>query len=435
MSDTAPLTADAGVVKAMKPAALPPLVALLLRYAFSALGPISIAGAHFIAALIFLRTMQRTDFGLFSFLFIVVPFCLSMTGAMFGVSMVRTANRAEPMSAAELAAYMKANLVFTALCSAVVFGLMLGGSASPALATVVALYGGAMTMRWFARCHAYATHNMPRAVASDLVYSTSLVAGLLALTFAQALSPTRAATVLLICSLCALVAFGREFLFAQARAIFTGSLRAFIPIWRDLARWSVLGVISTELTANAHAYLVTFISGPKAFALLAVGSLFMRPVSLVMTALPDAERPAMARAIAQNNVPKALQAVFQFRVATLTVLVGTSILAAIIMVWFPQLILKRGYDEASVIAVICLWIVVMSVRALRTPESVLLQVVGEFRSLAGASVRSSIVSIVLTLILLLAFGPLVSLLGILAGDLVMTAQIFRLAQQWRAQHG
>jgi O-antigen/teichoic acid export membrane protein len=434
MSDAAPLTADAGVVKAVKPTALPQLVTLLLRYVFSALGPMSIAGAHFIAALIFLRTMQRADFGLFSFVFIVVPFCLSMTGAMFGASMVRSANRAEPMSADELAAYMKANLVFAGLCSTVVFGLMLGGSASPGLAAIVALYGGIMTTRWFARCHAYATHNMSRAVISDVVYSTMLIGGLLVLTFGQALSPTRAATVLVVCSLCALMAFGREFLFAQAQAIFTGSLRAFVPVWRDLARWSMLGVISTELTANAHAYLVTFVSGPKAFALLAVGSLFMRPVSLVITALPDAERPAMAQAIAQNNVTRALRSVFEFRIASLTVLAASAVLAAVIMVWFPQLILKRGYDEASVIAVICLWIVVMGVRALRTPESIFLQVVGEFRSLAGASVRSSIVSILLTLALLLAFGPLVSLLGILAGDLVMTSRIFALGRQWRAEH-
>jgi len=29
-----------------------------------------------------------------------------------------------------------------------------------------------------------------------------------------------------------------------------------------------MGVVFTELTINAHAYLVTFISGPGAFALL-----------------------------------------------------------------------------------------------------------------------------------------------------------------------
>ena len=55
------------------------------------------------------------------------------------------------------------------------------------------------------------------------------------------------------------------------------------------------------MTVNAHAYLVTFISGPGPFALLAVGQMLMRPASLVQSALPDLERPAMTRAIAAKD--------------------------------------------------------------------------------------------------------------------------------------
>ena len=73
------------------------------------------------------------------------------------------------------------------------------------------------------------------------------------------------------------------------------------PIWQEFARWAVFGVVLTEFTANAHAYLVTFISGPKAFAVLALGSLLMRPASLVLSALPDIERPRMARKIGQRR--------------------------------------------------------------------------------------------------------------------------------------
>ena len=65
----------------------------------------------------------------------------------------------------------------------------------------------------------------------------------------------------------------------------------------------MFGVVLTELTANAHAYLVTFISGPKAFAVLALGSLLMRPASLVLSALPDIERPRMAAKIGQAIRP------------------------------------------------------------------------------------------------------------------------------------
>lgn len=427
-----PLTATTAVEQS--PSTLKALIPLVLRYAFNTLGPVSIAGAHFLSALLFLRFLPQAAFGLFSFAFIVVPFALSMTGALFGAALVTSANGKDPMTAQELAAYMKASLVFAVVAGLAIFGLLIAGTANPMLAGILASYGASMTIRWFGRCHAYAVHEMPRAIASDFIYSGILISGLLVLVATGHLTPISAGLTLVLCSCCALFGFGRAFLRLQITALYEGSLRVFMPVWRDLARWSLLGVVSTELTANAHAYLVTLISGPKAFALLAVGSLFMRPVSLVMTALPDAERAVMARAMGTGKFRQAMSAVFNFRIASLAVLVGTSVLAAIIMIWFPDIILKRGYDEMSVVAVICVWVIVMGVRSLRTPESVLLQAAGEFKPLAGASVRSSVVSLVVTSFLLVAFGPIVSLGGVLIGDLVMSERIFALGRKWRARH-
>lgn len=142
----------------------------------------------------------------------------------------------------------------------------------------------------------------------------------------------------------------------------------------------------------------------------------------------------MARALNAGRFADTMRTVFQFRVAGLVVLAGTSALAAIIMIWFPQLILKRGYEEASVVAVICLWVAIMAIRALRTPESVLLQAAGEFRRLASASVNSSVVSLAFTTILLFAFGPIISMGGVMAGEIVMALQIFTQARKWRVQH-
>ena len=142
----------------------------------------------------------------------------------------------------------------------------------------------------------------------------------------------------------------------------------------------------------------------------------------------------MARALNAGKFADTMRTVFQFRVAGLIVLAGTAVLSAVIMIWFPQLILKRGYDEASVIAVVCMWVAIMAIRALRTPESILLQAAGEFRPLASASVNSSVVSLAFTTILLLAFGPIISMTGVVMGEIVMAAQIFMQARKWRAHH-
>ena len=50
------------------------MLAAATRYSVSAFGPIGVSGAHLIAALIFLHTLSRNAFGLFSFLLVVAPF-------------------------------------------------------------------------------------------------------------------------------------------------------------------------------------------------------------------------------------------------------------------------------------------------------------------------------------------------------------------------
>jgi hypothetical protein len=194
-------------------------------------------------------------------------------------------------------------------------------------------------------------------------------------------------------------------------------------------------VVLTEATANAHAYLVTFVAGSQSFALLAVGALFLRPVSLCLFALSDVERPFMAQSIARGETGKVLRCVREFRAMGAVVWAGTGLLCAAVLAWAPQLVLKQNYRLGDVETVVGLWAAIMAMRLVRTPDSVLLQAAGEFQALARTTYLSSAVSVLSTLGLLLAFGPIASLAGILAGDLVMTAQILSLARRWRRRHG
>jgi O-antigen/teichoic acid export membrane protein len=427
------LTLDATAQDVRWPAARR-FAGLAWRYGSSAAGPVSIAGAHFIAALIFLHGLSRTEFGLFSFLLVVVPFCMSLVGALVGAPISTAIARSADLSDGEISTFLKMNAVFACLSCAVVFALMCFAGAPIGVSLMLGVYGGVMVLRWFARCFAYVGHNPFRAVSSDFFYSGSLIVSLLALTFLHGLTIGSAAVALLACACVSLPAFGASYLRKQLRPGAAGSVAAYLPIWRELTRWSALGVMLTELTANAHAYLVTFISGPSSFALLALGSLVMRPVSLVFSALPDMERPIMGRAIAAGNTAAAFRSVNEFRTATGAVWAATLLLAGVLLTWFPHLLLKKGYDETQVIAVIAMWSAIMLVRAIRTPESVFLQAAGEYLGLARAGMRSSVVSLMLTLVLLFAFGPIVSLGGIFAGDVVMTLGIFSLTKAWKARH-
>jgi O-antigen/teichoic acid export membrane protein len=177
---------------------------------------------------------------------------------------------------------------------------------------------------------------------------------------------------------------------------------------------------------------VTFICGSKAFALVAAGSLFMRPSALVIAALSDQERPAMARNIAAGDPGRALQIGREFHYVIHTAWLVTAVLAAVILIWFPAAIVKHGYDRNAITICIVLWALITAVRGVRTPSGTLLQAAREFRALADASTKSSAVALAGTLALLLMAGPVASLGGILIGDIVMWAMIESGLRMWKA---
>ncbi|MGZ5931050.1 MAG: hypothetical protein ACXWLW_02680 [Rhizomicrobium sp.] len=417
------------------PTPLQKLIRLAGRYTLSALGPVSISAAHFLGAVLILHTLSRQHFGLFSFVMTIVPFCISAASALIGAPTTIGIRNRGHVDDAELATFQKANLVLAVFACAVVFVSLLASGLRLEAALLFGLYGALMSLRWLGRVYAYATNAPARATISDIAYSVLVVAGLATLHLLDRMMMTYIAALFSFAALASMMVFDGGYLRKQLRPLAAGKLCAYAPVWRDLTRWSLLGVAATELTVNAHAYFVTFFSGPGAFALLALGSLLMRPVSLILAAFPEMERPVMARAIGAKDLPRAFRAVKEFRTAGIAVLLVTVLLAAVLLFWFPQIVLKQGYDAHQAMLIVALWIAIMATRVLRTPEAVFLQAAGAFQLLANASLKSCAVSLAATLALLLAFGPIASLLGIVAGDVVLTASIFGLVRGWRLQHG
>jgi O-antigen/teichoic acid export membrane protein len=400
-----------------------------LRYGASACGPIAVSGAHFLASLIFLRLLSAHEFGLFSFVMVVVAFGMSAVASLAIVPitqmLVKGGDRASCFKANWLACFTFGTLLFAALAFS---------HAPLPEAGVLGLFGAAFAWRWFARNMAYIDGRMHAAIASDLLYSAVLTLALGALAWLHRVSFTSGSEMLLLAALVALVPFGADFLRDQIAALRTGSLRAYGPIFYSVSRWSLVGVVLTEVTVNAHAYLVTFISGPGQFALLALGMLLMRPASLVQSALPDMERPAMARAIAAHDLRGLDRIRRHFSWGLMGAWAATMTLAAAILVLAPHLLLKKGYALEDVVVVALLSATIMAIRTWRTPLAVLLQAAGEYKALAAIGTVSSVVSVLATLALLLTVGPVASLGGIILGELVILYRVQQMARVWRASH-
>jgi len=406
-------------------------LATAMRYGVSAAGPVAVSGAHFLASLIFLRNLPAHEFGLFSFVMVVVSFGMSLNVSLISVPITRnlvtgeTGTRPICFQINWLVCAGFAALLFTALCvgqAPLIEGAMLG------------LFGGIFTFRWFARCFAFVDGRMPAAIHSDFIYSVSLMAGLGLLAFTHRVSFTAGSEVLLAAALLALIPFGASFFRTQLVSL-GGNPARYWPIFRDLTRWSLIGVVLTEITVNAHAYLVTFISGPGSFALLALGMLLFRPASLMQSALPDLERPAMARAIAANDIAAVARVQHHFCWGLGAAWAVNLLACAALLAFFPLLVLKKGYALHDVILVAVLSAVIMAVRAWRTPPAVLLQAAGQFKELASIGTISGAVSVAATLALLLTLGPIASLAGILMGELVILLRVRQMAQDWWKANG
>ena len=412
----------------------PAVLRSVTRYGLSVTGPIAVSAAHFVASLIFLRLLQAREFGQFSFLLIVVPFCLSAAGALLGAPASMTRGKDEATARTEISTLQKTSLVVAGVAGRAVAALMFSTHAGAAEAVLFGLYGAGATLRAFARSVSNIHARLLQVAASDLVYAVLLVAGLVALIVFGRLTMLNAAAVLVLATAASFLPFGWDHWRDLIRSTATQSFGRYRPMWQDVTRWSLLGVVLTELTANAHAYFVTFISGPKVFGLLALGALFMRPASLVLGALPDIDQPLMTRRIAEGDFRGALRVVKEFRTAAGAVLAATIALSAALMYWFPHLFLKKGYNETDVLIVLALWIAITAVRVLRTPEAVLMQATGNYSALARVSGWSSATSLVVTLVLLLAVGPVASLGGVLAGEIAIMLALFPMTRAWRRQH-
>ena len=161
---------------------LPGWLATAWRYGLSTSGPVATSGAHFLASLLLVRNLPAFQFGLFSFVLVIVPFCMSIVAALL-VLPVNTALGDAARSARPCRSDLPeddpgpdgagGHRRYSAFSS----------SPGRRRRRRCCWRGSARysTYRWFARCLAFVKGRAGIAIASDLAYAGALVTGLAAL--------------------------------------------------------------------------------------------------------------------------------------------------------------------------------------------------------------------------------------------------------------
>ncbi|AMJ62027.1 hypothetical protein AXW83_18525 [Bosea sp. PAMC 26642] len=403
-----------------------------MRYGMAVVGPVGSAAAQFVLALQMLHALTPASFGAFSFLLVTFQFSLGLWSALFCAPLPIVLTEPDTQRRESMAnAFFAMNLLLGTLA----FGLFWLIGAAVGLesiaAALFAAYVAFALLRWFARAYAYAMGAPLQTVTSDIVYTVALFAAIGLMMVWRSETVTAPCAALLASTVVALLPFGRRFLARQFVHLSWKDAPRYRDVWTQHARWSLAGVVSTEATGNAHAYIVTLFAGPAAFATLAASALLIRPIGVVMNALSEFERPQMARQLAKGRLDLALRALIVFRAVLVAVWVASAALGTAILILAPHVLFPARYELSYIATGAALWMAVAFVRLLRMPESTLLQAAGVFRPLAWASVVSAFASLPAVTLLLLAKGPLWSIAGVLIGEAVFAVWIWRQTRHWR----
>lgn len=405
------------------------LGSLFGRFGLASLSSAIVSVSHLLIQLFSIHHLETAAIGTLAFLLVIIQFGYGLSNALVSTPYTIMVNQGDDADARSFDFFFPVNLMLAAsqglICAAIAWA-----TASPSAALLFGLAGMLSLIRWFGRSNAYAHHTPARAARSDLAYAGTILAGLL-IAMRTGADMSAIGGMLVAASLIGLLPFGlaylrRHFAMAPGRA-----LGAYRPVWKEQSAWTLVGVLSTEATSNSHSYIVTLLAGPTAFAPIAVGMLFFRPVNVCITALTQLERPRLTRAVARGDHGAAIRSERVFMAALVLLWLATCAVAAIALYAFPGLILKPTLDHRLVMIAVGLCALLSLVQCVQTPMSVMTQARKAFRPLAAQSMRSCGVGLIAVTLIVLGTAPVFSIGGVVLSQLVMTFGIWRLDRRWR----
>lgn len=404
------------------------------RVILAVAGTAGTALANFVLAMLLLRSVSAAQFGVFAFINVIIGLGYGVSNALFGSPLTVLLNRLESPKAGATESFFRANFILTVGASFLLAAIVLSFGEAMITAALFALSAMLLWTRWFGRSYAHATHEPQRVVASDACYTALTISGAFFLLWVDAVSISGFAGLQALGAGLGTLALGKTSLAAQISGLRPGSLLPFRSAFREHGRHALVGVVSTEATANAHAYIVTLFLGPAAFAPLAAAALLFRPIPIVILSMTQLERPRLAHLLREGAPHAARRVISLFRNAVLGCWAANAILAYFVVTFFLESVIRGDYDPQVITKAVIFWGLIMGLRCLRGPESALLQANGEFRPLARVTVVSGLISIPLVLLFVFVFGAVWSLAAVLAGELAATIRIKRLARTQMEKH-
>jgi len=436
---------------------------LSLRRAIGAVGgSAGTALTNLLHGLAIMQMCSQKEYGVFAFLLVTQALLTGLSNALLGSpALIELSAKEGPERDQRMQSYLRVNLLLSLIAGLIQASIAWGMDAPIHTSIAFGWSGLFTTLRWFGRAYGNNTHAHHRVVASDAVYAVVGLSGIALLFATHSIGLLQTAWLNAGAAFLALFALPHAYRRLQWEALFTriggskehtiggskehmigGSKErmiggnkersgsghqsptgsAWAPFREGFKRQgqhALLGVVTTEATANAHPYLVTLLLGSEAFAPLAAAMLLFRPLAVVNMSLTQVERPRLRKLIHQGRATEAQQSLKRFRLLNLTAWLGNSLLAGGILLFAAGYYWKEQSSMPIFQSSLCMLMLIRLLSTMRAPNSVLWQAHDRFRALSRFTLYSALITVPTTALLAYFLGAEASLIGIFAGESVL----------------
>lgn len=409
---------------------------LSLRRAIGAVGgSAGTALTNLLHGLAIMQMCSQKEYGVFAFLLVTQALLTGLSNALLGSpALIELSAKEGPERDQRMQSYLRVNLLLSLIAGLIQASIAWGMDAPIHTSIAFGWSGLFTTLRWFGRAYGNNTHAHHRVVASDAVYAVVGLCGIALLFATHSIGLLQTAWLNAGAAFLALFALPHAYRRLQWEALFTriggnkersGSdhqsptWSAWAPFREGFKRQgqhALLGVVTTEATANAHPYLVTLLLGSEAFAPLAAAMLLFRPLAVVNMSLTQVERPRLRKLIHQGRATEAQQSLKRFRLLNLTAWLGNSLLAGGILLFAAGYYWKEQSSMPIFHSSLCMLMLIRLLSTVRAPNSVLWQAHDQFRALSRFTFYSALITVPTTALLAYFLGAEASLIGIFAGE-------------------
>ena len=429
MSNTGGVSAEHDVES--KPSMIQKILSLVFsRFAISLGAQFAMSGFHMGLGLVLIRLVTRYDFGVYSFAFVLAMFAGALNNALISTPLTVYSPVIKDKAEREQqeAMFTSLNLLlFFALCIIGIAYALFTGINTPIGLSVTA-FVATYAARQYSRSFGYARFKPLVTATGDIAYVCSglLFIGLIVwMNRGQDISVVYILMALASANLFAMFIERWRLHGAGRRWLSFAKLNNYGAVWAQ-SRWALVGAVTTLIVSQAHALIVTSVSGPGAFAPLAAGMVLFGPVRVALLTWQNMVKPELALALS-NNQGEAVKR--QIRKTVLLVGVAVLVFAACLWLAWPYInhwLYSKEYADQPMGYIVCMWTVITFFAAIYNAPSAALQAMKDFRVLAMASVYGAIISGVLVSLLLFFYNPASTLLGIIAAECFMAFYIIRI---------